>query len=285
MNDFISPILKLLSTIVSVRAAVRYVAVGISLVFSWVEIKPLLAPYGLPSEISGTTCTLIGVGIGSISAAILFFFIDSIFTLWKCCKEKKRSKEEAKQAQEEKEEKEAEFINTFISNIMHLDITSRDILKALVKSDKSYTTDPRHANEFQIKAIEGLRSNGRIIKVMNIDSKTNVYCLNPLLREWTSNYFNEMIKSDCNEFIDNLTPSRSKALQLLEDNEFNEPGLAKFPMELVISNYHYLPCIECTASQDYEEPFFFEFREDYREAFEELLNKKYKNYVEAVIAI
>lgn len=282
MNDFISPILKILSTLVSARASVRYVFIGLALIYSWVKIKPLIDPYGLPSQISGIACTFIGIGTGSLAAWLLFVIFDLIVSLHKAAKDKKNKEKDELEKATLKNEQDKFFLEQFKENIMHYNGDSIKILRTLCKRNASYSTDITISDSYKIKAIEGLRKNRIILEVINITPKEYVYTLNPLLKDWLVAYFHEKLRANCIEYLENLSPSRAKALELLE-NDSIEPFT--FPEELMINNYHYSPCIECNATEDIEESFYFEFREDYRETFEEVTGKHYKDFVEVRVII
>ncbi|HDL7837074.1 TPA: hypothetical protein PXP42_002798 [Yersinia enterocolitica] len=280
MNDLITPILKLLSSLVTPRAAIRYIFVGVALSLSWIKIKPYMEQFGLPAQIAGLSSSLVGIGIGTVASATLFLCFDIALATYK---EKKEASAEARKKHDEelvRIEKQNSFIELFKNNIHHYDIASINILKNLCKRDETYSTDLRYASVSDIQAIEGLHSNKVIYKTMNINIKKNVYSINPILKNWLVVFFDNQNKQIVADYLESLSPSQSMALTLLEDNGKDTTTPLYFPIELVKTNYHFSPCIDCNADDNLDEPFYFEFRDDFHSYFEAILNKKFLPYIE-----
>ena len=277
MNDFISPILKLLSTLVSARAAVRYVCIGFTLIFSWVKIKPVIDTYNLPIQISGFASTLIGVGSGALIAFLILFLFDTLALSLKISREKKNKIEDLIRQKELEEKENNTFAENFKNNIHHYKGWYISILEKLCKGNTLYHTTPQKHTVEKVNAIRSLHSNKIILKVLNVGINEDVYTINPLLRDWLTLYFRNRKIVECKDFLENLTTSRYKALELLEDTKNKSHIL---PREFDDFKRHYLPCIDYETSG---ETFYFKFHEGYRDVFEEVTGKKFLDRVEGSI--
>ncbi|CAI1516490.1 hypothetical protein ACJ8LH_11875 [Serratia sp. CY49633] len=282
MNDFITPIIKLLSSLVSVRAAFRYLFVASGLLLSWVKIAPALSLYNLPGQISGIVTTLFGVGLGTIVSAIIFSAVDGVLSI---IKESNRKKLEIAQAEEERQkDKKAidAFVTRFQKNFGHYDAKAREIIEILNEKERTFTTEQAFTSDTGPEALKGLLNNSVIQVVMPINKHTAVYKINPLLKEWVHQYFYNMHKNNTNEFLKDLNPSKAFLLDIMaERSEYPKEPLP-YPKDFFKNPYMFMPCFETNYSGD-STPFYFSFRKDYREHFEKVLDKSFYDEVEVIL--
>lgn len=282
MNDFITPIIKLLSSLVSVRAAFRYLFVASGLILSWVKIPPMLSLYNLPGQISGIITTLFGVGLGTIVSALIFFFVDGILSI---IKERNKKKLELAQAEEERE-RNTKAINAFVTkfqkNFEHYDAQAREIIEALSEKERTFTTEQAYASDTGPEALKGLLSNSVIEVVMPINKHTAVYKLNPLLEEWVCQYIYDIHRKNADEFIKVLNPSKLCLLDIMAERRDYPKEPLPYPKDLFKNPYMFMPCLETNYSGD-SSPFYFSFRKNYREHFEKILDKSFYDEVEVIL--
>ncbi|WP_415422162.1 hypothetical protein ACMHYR_19285 [Serratia marcescens] len=282
MNDFITPIIKLLSSLVSVRAAFRYLCVGGGLVFSWVKITPILSPYNLPVQISGLVATLFGVGLGTIVSAVIFFAVDGILEI-----KKERSRKNLELAHKEEERrKHAEAIVAFVikfeHNFEHYDARAKEIIEALSEKEQSFSTVQEFHSDTGPEALRGLLNNEVIEVVMHINKNTAVYKINPLLKEWVYQYFYAKYQEDSAKFLQDLDTAKISLLDIMAKKNEHPKEPLPYPKEFFKTPHMFMPCFETNYAGD-NWPFNFCFRKVYREHFEKILGKEFYDEVEVVL--
>ncbi|MGQ6049605.1 hypothetical protein [Serratia marcescens] len=282
MNDFITPIIKLLSSLVSVRAAFRYLCVACGLVFSWVKISPILSPYNLPVQISGTVAILIGVGLGTIVSAIIFFAVDVILEF-----KKERNRKKLKLAHEEEERKKhAESIGAFVikfkNNFEYYDAAAKEIIELLSAKEQPLSTRHGIFSPLREEALITLLNNEVIEVVMQINGNTAVYKLNPLLKEWVYQYFDAKYQEDSVKFLQDLNDAKTSLLDIMAKKNEHPKEPLPYPKELFETSHMFMPCFEAKYAGE-KWPFNFCFRKVYREHFEKILGKDFYDKVEVVL--
>jgi hypothetical protein len=73
VSETASTIVKLLSTLTSPKACVKYIAVAVFIVLSWQYLNDLLLKFGVPEEHINIVVLLLGVGIGALIGHVLSF--------------------------------------------------------------------------------------------------------------------------------------------------------------------------------------------------------------------
>ncbi|WP_339777303.1 hypothetical protein [uncultured Methylophaga sp.] len=268
MSETATTIIKLLSALTSLKAAVKYLSVAVSIVVSWKYFSELAKSLGTPDENISIVVLLAGVGLGSIVGQIITWLGELI---WSFVKGKLEAKKRAKQEIEEKAEndlkkaKENEaLLRKYTGSFAHLGWESKEKLRELTLRDITL--------DFSNLAFKALLENKYIKPVSQISNRTYLVTLNPFIAEVTKTVWEQEIKENVDDYFLEMTPEKSKVLELMEFREADD-SLIDFDIKSTI--FPYYSCIRIEAED--ENGFWLCFRSYYLGEFSKRTGKDYQD--------
>ena len=215
MSETAGTIIKLLAALTSPKACIKYITVAFSLYIAWVFLKTPLDSVQVSAEQRSIILLLAGVGFGSLLGHGLSFVIDGAWQKHIASKEETKKKElkeiEDQKEQEEQLLKEQKLVEKFISSFKHLTVAQKELLRELTKDNKNISTDTSE-NEALIK-------NGYVNPILNVQYKTYLVGISPLIKEFVAKQWEEELKVIVQEVIES---SQGKELLNILKNEDDE---------------------------------------------------------------
>jgi len=212
VSETASTIIKLLSSLVSPKTCVKYLAVACSLVFSWIYVGEFIKNLekrgvSISDQQSDIVILLIGVGLGGLLGFLIVAMFEAGHNKITSLQQAKILKIEAEESKAKKERDNQSFVNDFIGAIDHLKASQVRVLRKLT------------IGRANIDFIEGengdLAKNKYIQRVSCVHGSTYITEINPLLK----NYVVEHWKSDIDSRIERMfteNPFANELLELLE---------------------------------------------------------------------
>ncbi|EOD4069586.1 TPA: hypothetical protein ACP7HF_001411 [Yersinia enterocolitica] len=278
MSDISSTILKILSSITSPKAAFKFILISISLTLCWLYAHPKLGAIGIPNEISSITISFLGVGLGSLICDASCWLYNSVQARSDRLKEEKKKAVQERIAHERKIKSDEEFLIKFQSTFEHYDLELRTILRHLSIENKKYPDMTCDTSD-----LHALVSNKVIYKVANVDLRSDIYSINPLIKEFISTQWNDEIEQGITDFLSFMTPLKVTALELLELNENSFDGKTRrIKKSIFTSKYHLSPVI-MTTYDTIDLEFYLYFREGYLKAMEKRLSKEFVDEIAVIL--
>lgn len=277
MSETASTIIKLLSSLISPKTCVKYLAVAVSLVFSWTYVGEWLknlksSGIVISDQQTDIVILLIGVGIGGLIGFIIVSLFEAAQNKWSTFKKEQALIREAEMSIIAKEKSDEDFLSEFSNAIDHLQISQIRVLRKLSRG--------RANIDFSENTNSNLAKNGYIQKISCAYGATYISQINPLLKSFVVEHWNKDIDSRIsllyseNEFAANL-------LELLESENGNslEPvdvrwfeHLSVYGRTCLHGDYERNPTDEDKANY---ELWFGEHDEDLLEELEKRNNTKY----------
>ncbi|EKN5996409.1 hypothetical protein DVQ80_05280 [Yersinia enterocolitica] len=278
MSDISSTILKILSSITSPKAAFKFILISVSLTLCWLYVYPELGAIGIPNEISSIVISFLGVGLGSLICDASCWLYNSVQAMHNRIKEEEKKANQERIIHERKIKSDEEFLIKFQSTFEHYDSELRTILRHLSIEDKKYSNMTS-----DISAVRALISNNLIYKIANIDLRSDIYSINPLIKEFISTQWNDEIEQGVTDFLSSMTPLKVTALELLELNENSFDGKTRrIKKSIFTSKYHLSPVI-MTTYDTIDLEFYLYFREGYLKAMEKRLSKEFVDEIAVIL--
>jgi hypothetical protein len=255
MSETTGTVIKLLSALTSPKASVKYISMAIFLVISWRFLNEKLVSYGAPTEHLSLVVLLIGLGAGSLVGQVIYSIVEyawsSIEKRMKGRKEKKAKAEIDAATSQAVSKANDEFLGKFKSVYEYYPYWKKDALRRLVKERQRLESDLDYVHTLEI--------NRYIIKIANIDSESDMYEINPVIRDYVHQHWQQEIERNVSEFFDDLTPEKQDLLRVMTfmEDEFSGPiGMATVQL---VKPLH--PCFEIECES--ELGFFITFRYPY----------------------
>lgn len=277
MNETASTIIKLLSSLISPKTCVKYLAVAVSLVFSWVYVGEWLknlknSGIAISAQQADIVILLVGVGIGGFIGFIIVSLFEAAQNKWSNIKKERALIHETEMSKIAKEKSDADFLDEFINAIDYLQASQIRTLRKLSR-DRANIDFSKSTNSI-------LAENGYIERISCAYGKTYITQINPLLKSFVVDHWNKDIDSRIsllyneNEFAANLLE-----LLELENENSSEPvdvkwfeHLSAYGRTCLHGDYERNPTDEGKANY---ELWFGEHDEDLIEELEKRNNKIY----------
>lgn len=205
MSDTAATIIKIMSTLVSPRVCVKYIAVAISIVVSYIYVGRYLEYLGVQlSQIhSDAVIILIGLGFGGIIGFVVVSIFDFLKKHWLLHVENQHRVAETSAYERAQLKKQGEFLQLFESAIIHLKGSQIRTLRSLSKGIKNI--------DFSENENEVLEKNGYIQKISCSYGKVYLTRLNPNIEMHVLNHW----QNDVDRRIEKLYEENRYAEQLL----------------------------------------------------------------------
>ncbi len=206
MSDTAATIIKIMSTLVSPRVCVKYVAVAISIVLSYVYVGRYLEYLDIQlSQVhSDAVIILIGLGFGGIIGYVVIIIFDFLKKQWLLRLDHHHKVAEAAKSEQAQQKEQNEFLQLFESAILHLRKSQIRTLRSLSKGIKNI--------DFSENENEVLEKNGYIQKISCSYGKVYLTQLNPAIEKYVLDHW----KNDVNLRIEKMYEENRYAEQLLD---------------------------------------------------------------------
>ncbi|EML0363837.1 hypothetical protein RI835_003231 [Providencia rettgeri] len=259
MSDYISPLVKAISSIISIKSAISFIFVGIGLTCSWIYIKPYLDIYEYPDDIKNFSLTSVGIGGGILVSKLLFYFHDFVHYLIN-----------KRKIASEKRQLKAKNILFIQSNIGYFSVDQLDVLWDLnTSSGQVYT---KRTDKY--RAAQDLIVNGMIYKVSDIDSNRTLFQINSTIKTFLTNFFFSKHRDEIKTLFTELPERFHILLPFFTLKEDNNDEIKQLPYTLQHQNF--APFIVkdfCYIREQYYSTLSFD--KDYKSHFESILSTKF----------
>jgi len=269
VSETATTIIKLLSALTSPKAAVKYISVAVFIVVSWKYFSEIAKVFGTPEQNISIVVLLAGVGFGSIFGQAITWIGEWI---WNLISKKLELKRLEKQAIEEKAEaarkvarENESILKKYTESFPHIGWESQEKLHELTLRDITL--------DFSNLAFKALLENKYVKVVSQISNKTYLVTLNPVIFDITKSTWESEIKEHVDEFFFDMTPEKTKVLNLMEHRE-NEDG-SEIDFDIKSTVFPYYSCIRNEAEDD--TGFWLTFRSYYLDEFSKRTGKKYQD--------
>lgn len=206
MSDTAAAIVKIMSTLVSPRVCVKYIAVATSIVWSYVYVGRYLE--SLEVELSqvhyDAVLFLIGLGVGGIIGYAVVSVFDFLKKHWLQHVDRQNEIAEAAESQRAQQKKKNEFLQLFESAILHLTKYQIHTLRSLSKGIRNI--------DYSENENEVLERNGYIQKISCSYGKVYLTQLNPDIEKYVLDHW----IYDVNFRIEKMYEENTYAKQLLD---------------------------------------------------------------------
>ncbi|ROS01100.1 hypothetical protein EDC56_1526 [Sinobacterium caligoides] len=267
MSETAGSLIKILSALTSPKSSVRYISIGVFLLLSWKYIDSILAPFGVPKEQYTIIISLISVGMGSLVGQVVYILF---FWVWNkidaAIKEKRKNQEnyELEKARQESLEKEnEEFLDGFKKVFEYFPYWKKDALRSLLDKEQRFESDIEH--------IYSLRTNNYIFRTTNISLDTDLYMINPAIREFVSAQWEDEKCKNMADFFGSITPEKNELIEVMTRTEEEFRGPISHACANLVDPIH--PCF-IREGED-EIGFHISFRDPYCSLFSEQTGREF----------
>ena len=216
MSETAGTVIKLLAALTSPKACVKYITVAFSLYLAWVFLKAPLDSVQVSLEQKSIILLLSGVGFGSLLGHGLSAIIDNAWQKHITSRNEKKEKElkeiEDKKDQEDQLVKNKKLVDRFISSFKHLTVDQKDLLRELTNDNKNINID-NGENAALIK-------NDYVNLLLNVQYKTYLVEISPLIKEFVINQWQEELKLRVNEIVESTQGQGLLNILKNKDDEF-----------------------------------------------------------------
>ncbi|MDI6440303.1 hypothetical protein QMW88_19505 [Cronobacter dublinensis] len=207
MSDAVGTILKIISSIASPKAAVKFIAIAIILLLSWGHLNDLIESLGTASEHKNLIMLFLALGTGSIVGEIVSVLGE---IMYKYSIGKYFEVRQKKKSIKEKKEYGERLLTHFKLTYKHLSFSTKEILWDLSKEPQTIWDD----DESYIP-VRSLIENGYIKQISSLSAHENLYKLHPYIsthlknniEKEIDNIINVFISENNNELINTITSS------------------------------------------------------------------------------
>lgn len=192
MSDAAGTILKIISSIASPKAAVKFISIAIVLLLSWGYLNDFIESLGATSEHKSLMMLFLALGVGSIIGEALSFFGEIIYkyTIGKCLEFRQKKK-----AIKEKKEYGERLLTHFKLTYKHFSFNTKEFLWDLSKEPHSIWDDD------SCIPVRSLIENGYIKQISSLSDHESLYKLHPYISIYLKNNMEKEIDDIINAFI------------------------------------------------------------------------------------
>lgn len=269
MSETATTIIKLLSALTSPKAAIKYISVAIFIVISWKYFSELAQFFGTPDENLSIVVLLVGIGLGSLIGQLITWICEIVWNAISQLIEAKHREEKLAEEKLEKEritiEKNENIIKRYHEAFAHFSWEQKEKMRVLTLRDITL--------DLSNDSFKALHENGYINALSQISRTTYLVKINPAIKKITSDTWASEIESHVDEFFFNMTPEKSKTLELLEYRDVEDDSVIDFDPNEAISG-HWI-CIYKEGEDDCG--YWLSFRSYYTDKFSERTGKTYQD--------
>ncbi|MDX6976307.1 hypothetical protein SJ260_08100 [Citrobacter portucalensis] len=235
MSDAAGTILKIISSIASPKAAVKFISIAIVLLLSWGYLNNFIQSLGVTSEHKSLMMLFLALGIGSIIGEILSFLGEIIYkySIGKYLKFRQN-----KNAIKEKNEYRERLLTHFKLTYKHFSFSTKEVLWDLTKEPQSiWDYDESYI------PVRSLIENGYIKQISSLNDHESLYKLHPYISIYLKNNIEKEIDDIIgafifehnNELINVITAS--DYLPHSTYSEFSKIVNESYPVIMIDANY------------------------------------------------
>ncbi|MFJ5437457.1 hypothetical protein ACIPT2_06195 [Pectobacterium brasiliense] len=192
MSDAAGTILKIISSIASPKAAIKFISIAIVLLLSWGYLNDFIESLSVISEHKNLIMLFLAIGAGSIIGEIVSLFgeITYKFSIGKYLNFRQKEK-----TIQEKNERGEKLLAHFKLTYKHLPFSTKEVLWGLSKEPTSiWDEDESHI------PVSSLVNNGYIRRISNLDDHQSLYKLHSFI----SIYLTNNIEKEIEDIIESL---------------------------------------------------------------------------------
>jgi hypothetical protein len=218
MSESAVTVIKILSSLTSPKASVKYIAVGVFMLLAWKYLNSVVEIYGVPSEHRSVIVLFIGLGLGSLIGHFVYSIINFLWSKYETSR-----LDVLKQLDVQKAEKEAEKEQNIANNILlenfkkvypHYNRWTKQVIRNLSLKESDLKSE---CEEVTVPT-----NNGYILKVANIDREQDIYKLHPVLTDFVSIEWRSEVDGNTKGFFDNYDDHKQELIKLLELKNRND---------------------------------------------------------------
>lgn len=204
MSDAAGTILKIISSITSPKAAVKFISIAVVLLLSWGYLNDFIESLGATSEHKNLMMLFLAIGIGSITGEMVSLFGMTIYkyTIGKYLQFRQNEK-----SFREKNEYRERLLTHFKLTYKHLPFSTKEVLWELSKEpcsicdyDESYIP------------VSSLIENGYIKHISSLSDNESIYKLHPFISVFLKNNIEKEIDDIVNIFLSKINNDLMKVI-------------------------------------------------------------------------
>ena len=272
MSETATTVIKLIASLASPKASIKYFFVALGIIFSWEYAQPLIVRTGMSEEQAALVVLLLGVGIGTFLGHYIASFASFVWKIKQNKKELEKQKENLKKQKEkadaEKQDNIKKLVSKFETAFPHFTSYQKSVLRELTKKNGDY--------DLGWPDIKALHDSGYIEMLSHITKNQCLFMINPLLKDIVIDFYQGVVKNCTTEFLANMNEDFEEFLIALESDKKDSDKRISQDALGGIDNLFFSSCV---SIQHEINGFWIYFNEDYREEFERQTGKSYLDEV------
>lgn len=212
MSEASGTILKIISSVASPKAAVKFISIAIVLTLSWGYFNELLNSFGASFEHKSLILLFISLGLGSLIGELIAYCSRQVYqnTVGKYAALKKQKEEKL-----EKIEIREKLLNHFKLTYKHISFSTKEILWGLSKEPQSIWDDSESNIPFR-----SLLDNGYIKQIGCINDHESLYKLHPDISEYLADNKEKELNEIVESFLKNDAEAHKKLIETITSRDY-----------------------------------------------------------------
>lgn len=259
MSESFGVVIKLLNSLVSPKACLKYLLMALSLLLFWRFLEPYLKSINIIAEHKSLILLLVAGGTGALAGEFVGYVLYHL--------NEKRKEKKIKKEKEEKTTKERDiFLKTFELTHNYLYDEQIDLLNRLRKSHCTI--------DISFNKNKALLENNYIICLQKIFESEYIVAINPLIEELVKNHCEELTGYMVEDFLQ--SSHAEKILQFMEnDATGTNSKISKKYIEELAKN----PLCLAAHYSESENGYYLYFEEYFQEYLEKKNGVKYNKEI------
>uniref|UniRef100_UPI001C12A83A hypothetical protein n=1 Tax=Vibrio salilacus TaxID=1323749 RepID=UPI001C12A83A len=200
MSETTSTVFKILSSLTSTKASVKYISIGVFLLLSWSKVSLLIAKFNVPTEQKNLIVLFVSLGLGSLIGELIYKIINGIWSKYQ--NSRKQSRERL-----EKENFNTELLVRFKKVYPYFDYETKRLFYRLSKGERCL--------EWGYDEVDVPLKNGYVCKVANIDRERDIFRIHPALISYVVKEWAKEVELQLNNFRNDVSPYKETFLKLM----------------------------------------------------------------------
>ncbi len=227
MSEAVATIIKILGSLTSPKASIKFLSVAIFMLLTWKHIDNYINLNGVPIEQRDVIVLFFGIGVGTLIGHVSYTLFECFLKKYRRFKVKKESELAIQHAERDElvaEENERIIIlNNFKKVYPYYYFRVKKILRELSVKDCCY--------KWRDDNIDVPLKNGYIFKVLNVDSEQDIYKLHPALVDFVSTEWDSEVNYNMTDFFEDYDRVKEILINFLEFN--NDDEKISNPFEII----------------------------------------------------
>jgi len=212
VSEISGVVLKILSALISFKACIKYISVGVILLIAWVYVEPELAKLNISNEHKSFVLLMVSVGVGALIGQVISTLFEILNSKWKAKREIHKSKKQKTiddQASAQKQTNLDDFmLRKFEAAFPHMPVSQRSLLRELTVTDKGV--------DILNKDYSAMLKHEYIQSLVHLTKSEHLVQINPLIKDKVTIEWNQSLNERIIEFFNGLTSDSEHLLEILK---------------------------------------------------------------------